>query len=473
MKMTKYLFSAFILLISMLSCNETLVYDVVEKNVPVITSFSPTEGRLGDLITIEGDYLHEVDSVVIGSGTAVIKNRINTTQMVIAVTSESTSGPILLSNVTGQTTSESNFTVVYPIPEIKAHLSTAKAYDKFLIEGEDMDVVTSVYFAGYEAEITTQQSDLIEVLVPFFKDGVVDITLSYPTVDGVAQVTSAISQFELDIVPPTIISTPENAPDSTEITIVGDDLYSVDSVMFGEIKGVILDQGDTTLTVLVPKFPVTSTVELTLFYFGKSIVANDAFQVQVATLAFWENLTIYSAMRNGEATTDSAFFDAVYGNLYSPCQWEEKKEEVHFFITMNSGNLRITARDTDGSKVSKFQCGGVALPAEESPNTMKMKRLNPTDADEKALIDKVKSHTLEELNNAVLEELGIGNGTASFVEESHWLSSFSSGDVILLQQYNDSYTEVEYTGVLEVVEIAKSNGDTEAAMTFNAYFGAY
>lgn len=474
MKIFKLVFTATILLLSLLACKEELVYDVVEKNAPIITSFTPSQGRLGELITIDGEYLHEVDTVSIGSGGATIKYRINSTQMIVEVSSESTSGPILVGNVTGEAVSESSFTVLYPTPGIKAHTNKAKAYDKILIEGDDMDVVTAVYFGDNEGEITTQQEDLVEVLVPFFKDGVVDINLAYPTATGTATVTSTISQFELDIVPPTVTNCPDNAPDSTEITISGDDLYSVDSVLFGGFKGTIIDQGDTSLTVLVPKFSVTATVELSLYYFGNKLVAHDAFQVQVATLAYWNGMNIYSDMKDGAATTDSTFFDAVFGNLYSPCEWDTKKDEVHFFITINNGKIRITAQDaSSGSQITKFSCGGTALPAEKTPNTMRLKRLNPADADEKGLIDDVKNQTLEELNSAVLEELGIGNASQSYLEEDHFLFSFSEGDVVLFQQYNEALTEVQYTGAMEVVSLIKSNGDTEAVMQFNAYFGAY
>lgn len=474
MKIFKLVLSAILILVSLHSCKEELVFDVVEQNVPVVTSFSPTEGRLGELITIEGEFLHEVDTVAIGSGAAVIKYRINSSSMIVAVTSESTSGPILVGNVAGEAVSSTDFTVLYPVPGIKAHSNKAKAYDKILIEGDDMDVVTAVNFGDHEAEITTQQVDLVEVLVPFFKDGAVDIILSYPTASGISTVTSTLGQFELDIVPPTVVNCPDQAPDSTEITISGDDLYVVDSVMFGDVKGTIIDQGDTSLTVLVPKFSVTATVELSLYYFGNKVIAHDAFQIQVATLAYWSDKNIYSDMRNGAATTDSTFFDAVYGNLYSPCEWDTKKEEVHFFITVNGGKVRITAQDTNtGSHISKFNCSGTSLPAEKTPNTMRLKRLNPADADEKGLIEQVKNQTLEELNSAVLAELGIGDATQSYLEENHFLFGFSAGDVILFQQYNETLTEVQYTGAMEVVDLIKSNGDTEAVMQFNAYFGAY
>jgi hypothetical protein len=439
---------------------------------PVISSFSPSSGRVGDEISIEGEHLQTVDSVTIGGGSATIKYLINSSSMVVVVDSESKSGSILIVNGTGSSTSVSDFTKEYPVPVIDDFPATSKAYETIVIEGEDLDVVTGVSFDTNQAVIITQQSELLEVLVPFYRELTANIILTYPTESAEAEVVSS-SLFELEIVPPTITNYPTGAPDSTEIVISGDDLYLIESVMFGDVEGTIIDQGDTTLTVLIPKFNVTSTVQLSLFYFGEEIIITDAFQVQVATLAYWSDKIIYSAMHNGSATTDSTFFNAVIGDFYSPCEWEENKENVHFFITVKAGEVRINAQDVTGEQIDNFSCGGTALATEQTPNTMRLKRLSSSDSDENGLITKVKNKTLEELNSIVLEELGVGDASLSYVETNHFLFSFEEGDVILFQQYNDDLSEVEYTGAMEVVELNLNDDKTEASIKFNAYFGAY
>lgn len=472
MKKFKILLSIALMVLSLFACQEELVFDVELEYTPVISSFSPTSGRVGDEIRIEGEHLQAVDSVNIGGGLATIKYLINSTSMVVLVNSNSKSGHIMVANKTGATTSSTEFTKEYPVPEIIDFPASSKAYETIVIEGENLDVVTAVAFDTTQATIVNQQAGYLEVLVPFYKELSANIRLAFPTEISEGVVTST-SQFEIEIVPPSITIFPAEAADSSEIVITGDDLYLIDNVMFGDVAGTIIDQGDTTLTVLVPKFSVTTTIELSLSYYGKKIIATDAFQVQVATLAYWSEKTIYSAKSNGAATTESTFFDAVYGNAYSPCDWNDNKENVHFFITVNSGQIRINAQDNTGAQIDNFSCNGTSLATEKTPNTMRLKTLNPSDADELDLITKVKNKTLVELNSAVLAELGIGDASLSYVQTNHFVFSFEEGDVILFQQYNDDLSMVEYTGAMEVVEVNLNDDSTEASIKFNAYFGAF
>lgn len=472
MKNLKIIFPIVVMVFGLLACNEDLKYDVEIENAPAISSFSPTSGRVGDEINIEGENLQTVDSVSIGGGAATIKYLINSSTMVVVVGKESKSGSIFVANGAGSFNSSTDFTKVYSVPVINDFPATSKAYETIVIEGDNLDVVTAIAFDTTQATIVTQQTKFLEVLVPFYKELKANIILTYPNENGEAEVTSA-SQFEIEIVPPTITNCPTEAADSTEIVISGDDLYLIDSVMFGEMKGVITDQGDTTLTVLVPKFNVTTTVELNLFYYGKKILAVEAFQIQVATLAYWSDKTIYSAISNGSTTTAFTFFNAGIGDFYSPCEWEINKEKVHFFITVNNGEVRINAQDNTGEQIDNFFCDGTRLAKEKTPNTMRLKTLNPADTDEKELINMVKNQTLEELNSAVLAEMGIGDASLSYVQTNHVLFSFKEGDVILFQQYNDDLSEVEYTGAMEVVEVILNGGKTEATIKFNAYFGAF
>lgn len=472
MKNIKILFSIALMALSLFACKEELVYDVEVEYAPIISSFSPNSGRVGDEIDIIGENLQTVDSISIGGGSATIKYRINSSTMVAVVTADSKTGSIYVSNGAGSSTSSSSFTKEYPVPMIIDFPATTKAYETIVIEGENLEVVTAVRFDTAQAVIVNQEKAFLEVLVPFYKELKANIILSYPTANDVLEVASS-SQFELEIVPPTITLCPIEGPDSTEIVISGDDLYLIDSVMFGGMKGTIIDQGDTTLTVLIPKFPVTTTVEVNLYYYGNKILATDAFQVQVATLAYWSDKTIYSAMKDGAASTDSTFFDAVIGDFYGPCEWDANKENVHFFITIDDGEVRINAQDGTGAQIDNFTCSGTALATESTPNTMRVKRLDPTDSDEKDLITKVKNNTLEELNSMVLAELGIGNASNSYLKTNQSRKYFEVGDVILFQQYNEDLSFVEYTGAMEIVEINKSADATEASINFNAYFGAY
>lgn len=454
-------------------CQEELSYDIPEENAPVITGFTPQEGRLGDLINIEGEYLQDVDSVTIGGGMATIKYRINSTSMVVVVNSDAHTGPIAVSNAYGVSQSDNNFTVNYPVPVIGSFPSKAKAYSSMVIEGENLDVVTNVSFDTTNAVITIQQPSLLEVEVPFFRNLNVDLVLTYPTADGQGTVETTGDQFELELDPPTITFCPDEAERNTEITIVGKDLFMVDEVLFGDKVGTIVSQGDTTLTVIVPEFSVTSTVEINLHFFGDVVVAQPEFTVQVATLAFWENQTINNAVKGG-----GAFFDAVAGTTYTACEFEDKKESVHFFLSIEDGKFKIVAQDADGSHIKNYACDGNPLAEAETPNTVRVRKLNSSYGPDNDLMNKVKNQTLEELNNRVLQELQVGNATYKDISYGAGSSSkFEEGDVLIFQQYNADLTAVEFTGAFEItkVDLGDNNLDenTEASITFNCFFGAF
>ncbi len=473
MKHFKIIFSALTLALLMWSCNEELVYDVPEENTPEIESFSPEEGRHGTYLTIMGQYLSKVDSVSVGGAVATIKYRINDESMVVIVGAEAQSGAVEVRNSFGSAKATKDFTISYPVPGISKYPSTAKAYEKIIIEGENLDLVTAVHFDTTQAVVLAAFPELIEVEVPYFKSLTGKIALTYPTTDGEAALLTD-EAFALDIVPPDFTDVPDGAFVDVEINIFGSELYLIDSVLFGDVPGEIVEQETDKLLVRVPRgFAATGTVSLSAKYSGNEIVLTDAFQVRVPTLAYWNEKIIYSDLKNGAANTTSAFFDAIDGMAYTPCDWEAEKHNVHFFVTVNKGKVRLTAQDNIGSHISKFSCNGTALGKEKTPNSMRLKRLNASNAKERTLIEQVKNKSLENLNNVVLNDLGIGDATQSYLEEEHMIFPFAQGDVILFQQYNEAMTEVKYTGALEIIELSKSADNTEASMKFNAYFGAY
>ncbi len=75
---------------------------------PTISSFSPTSGSIGTLVTITGTNLGNIDTVRIG-GVAAIKISATSTTLVAMVMPGSNTGNIFISNISGSAISSSNF----------------------------------------------------------------------------------------------------------------------------------------------------------------------------------------------------------------------------------------------------------------------------------------------------------------------------------------------------------------------------
>ncbi len=88
--------------------------------VPTISSFSPSSGYIGSLITITGTNLNNLDSITIG-GILAIKISATSTSLQVMVMPETLSGIIYLKNSSGNVTSEKNLTILGNIPPFVQH----------------------------------------------------------------------------------------------------------------------------------------------------------------------------------------------------------------------------------------------------------------------------------------------------------------------------------------------------------------
>jgi hypothetical protein len=85
--------------------------DVVLFRKPTITSFSPSHGKAGTLVTIQGTNFNSGTAVTFNNKPAAAVNVLSSTTLVATVPNGATTGRIRVSNPAGTSTSTTNFAV--------------------------------------------------------------------------------------------------------------------------------------------------------------------------------------------------------------------------------------------------------------------------------------------------------------------------------------------------------------------------
>lgn len=203
----------------------------------LISEMSPlTDLRAGDEITIEGDYLWSMVSVVFMSDAVVESEQFkhqDRNSIVVEIPREAKSGKIKVVDAAGnELYSDQELTIDQPVISSLSPL-TIKAKEILTITGTDLDLVESITFPGdttvnYE-DFITQNSEQITVKVPgICQDGSITSTAF--------SAEQYESQDELDMVVPSSIGITAltRFKAGKEIKITGNDLDLVTDIDFSE-----------------------------------------------------------------------------------------------------------------------------------------------------------------------------------------------------------------------------------------------
>jgi hypothetical protein len=471
MKKINIIFKTLILVLGLgfVSCNETEVFDEQASSAPVITDFSPKSGKVGTEVRITGEYLQQIDTVRIGGGLAELKYRVNPQEIVVVITANNKTGSISVSGNNGQVESSGSFSMEYTVPALINIPSSAKTNADIYIEGDNLDAVLAVYFGSVKGEIISQSEKDMIVRVPFFEDEKVDLIVDYNSAEGLKQVSTSGKPFELERPIPVITNMPATGEIGTSITITGVDLTLIDEIYFGAVPGIIRQKTDDRLTVLIPDdFNEATTVELSAKYYGtRTLVINPAFRVKA--IYYWENKEIFAQ----DESTSNNFFNALTGDIYTPCQYAEMKNNIHFFINISASSITLHNPAQSGAQTASFRCNGVPLPSETMPNTVRLRELNPANPAHLALIEKVKNRELESISPADIDAAGIpaaNSGVRRFYGEGNTDNNINPGDVVMFQLFSGSVPQK--VGFIEILRFNTTNptSDRTSSMTFNCYF---
>jgi Metallo-peptidase family M12B Reprolysin-like/Cadherin domain/IPT/TIG domain len=228
------------------------------STTPTITSFTPTSGPVGTVVTITGTNLTGLTGVSFNGTAAVTFSATNATTATATVPAGATTGTISLTTPGGSATSATSFTVA-PAPTITSFTPTSGPVGTVVtITGTNLTGLTGVTFNTTAAvTFTAVNATTATATVP---TGATTGTIKATTAGGTA--TSATS-FTVTA-PPTITSfTPTSGPTGTSVTITGTNLTGLTAVSFNGTAAVTFSATNaTTATATVPTGATTGTISV-------------------------------------------------------------------------------------------------------------------------------------------------------------------------------------------------------------------
>lgn len=238
----------------------TMTLLLISEPISIDTIY-PGTIRPGDVLTIEGDYLNLIASVIFKDNKVVTENDfVSQTQTKIEVTvpADAQSGIVVISNgetepILIESTSELNVI----LPAITQMASSVKAGTDLTLQGTDLDLAVKVIFGGnkiVETFVSQTATSLVVTVPDDAKPGVVTLVAA----SGLTTVSPTI----LKMVAPTITGVAPNPAKNGEIiTVTGTNLDLITSATFGgDVEGTLLGGTDLEITVEVPETAVEDTV---------------------------------------------------------------------------------------------------------------------------------------------------------------------------------------------------------------------
>ncbi len=240
-----------------LTSRENFVVD--ESPTPTVISFSPAIAGSGEVITITGVLLNEVDSVFIGNLKAAIQGTPSSTEIQVIAPAGLQTGSIRLFYTyltsygmlkPAESVSTSQLTLALPmISDITPDINSLNIGDEVTISGSLLDIVSKVEFGTIDAGIFTYDNGTITCTVP---EGATTGTIKLTCPDGSTQSAT----FHINL--PAIASfLPQKGlegvvTDSRSFVVDGTNLSLVSQVLVGTTPATIQNQTDTQILFTAP-----------------------------------------------------------------------------------------------------------------------------------------------------------------------------------------------------------------------------
>ncbi len=233
--------------------------DFTVNNPPVVSSFTPDSGPTGTEVTLTGSNFTGATEVgfngMLASGFTIDSDL----QLLVAVPSGASTGPISVTNIVGTGVSVADFTVLYP-PMLTSFtpISGVVGTEVTLI-GNNFGGVTNVSFNGTGVSGFIVDSDaLLRAIVPA---GAITGKISLSNNDGTGE-----SVADFVVIQPPVLSSfiPNNGPVMTEVTLIGSGFTGTTDVLFnGTSASVFTIDSDTQLLATVPSGASTGQISIT------------------------------------------------------------------------------------------------------------------------------------------------------------------------------------------------------------------
>lgn len=215
--------------------------------LPRITTFFPSAGAPGDVVTLSGDGLSGTTGVSFGGVAATVLTNVSSSQVTAVVPPGAFSGSIRITTALGSDVSAQEFVVAPVVTDIQP--AEAKPGAGVVLVGSNLGGVTRVEFAGGIAAIfTIDASNRITATVPL---GAVSGPIRVTNPGGTS--TSTRSFTVASILPQIVGFVPAYGPPGTSVRIGGDNLSTATAVRFNGVPVAGFSVvSDTQINAVVP-----------------------------------------------------------------------------------------------------------------------------------------------------------------------------------------------------------------------------
>ena len=226
---------------------------------PTITSFSPTGGPVGTVVTVLGSNFTGATAVSF-NGTAAASFVVNSaTQLTATVAAGTTTGAITVTGPAGTATSATSFVVGQPPVITSFTPATGAVGTSVVITGTNLTGATQVTFNGTNAPtFTVNSATQVTVSVPAGAT-TGPIALTTP-------ISTGVSATPFIVIPAPIVASfsPTGGVAGTVVVLTGDNFTGATQVTFnGTVAPVFTVNSATQLTVTVPVGATTGPIAVT------------------------------------------------------------------------------------------------------------------------------------------------------------------------------------------------------------------
>ncbi len=421
-----------------------------EKQPPVLTGFSPKEGEIGTEITITGDNLQRVDTVLIGGTAAAIAYRVSAQKLIAKVVSGNKTGVIRIANVTGSAISQEPFTVHYAVPSIKEYPTEGTVNAEVVVEGENLHFIDQVLVAGLPAVIIAQRKQELVFKVPY-SDEESKVSLRFTYFDGAAtqSIGAEGNSFTVLKEKPQVTLCPASLTKYEPALLQGGHLKLIERMMVGTQPVEIKLQSDEEILFDMPTnyFGGNMTGDLKGIYYGtKEIVLAENFQViaDPNEPRYYTYKNVLLSAREAYGGNEEPFFDAETGTVISSCDAADNIPVIDFLLYDQAGYVQFYGPHNSDNTIKNFKCAGKTIDPQdgswrlfyddEAGIVTCFRVLKPEVEAEKAIIDAYEAGTIVELNDAFFAEVSDPQSKAPRVYRSSADQGYSNSHFSL-----DSY----------------------------------
>lgn len=223
-------------------------------------------GNVGDVLTIEGDYLNNITSVIFANGATMDAENFKSQtryQIQLVIPAEAGEGRFQISDGNNYMYSEGTLSI--NAPEIDANnaigKSLIKAGETEVLRGTSLDQIASIELNGATVEAADFKSQTASEITFVISSKVADGEITAVTKSGIR-----ISFGEITtVVPSQLVATPSPIKNGKEITISGKDMDLITGIAFPNAKESKLNKVETTkVTSTVPEDAQEGDITLSL-----------------------------------------------------------------------------------------------------------------------------------------------------------------------------------------------------------------